>query len=108
MAKITDYRLSPDALVMVAGSSVGTQKNFMSMDTGTSKTALDMKARRNIYPLSFSPVPISTGMSHMSSVPLTVLPAAAARIFWRKERHTSACRGYTTPIMAASCRSGFV
>ena len=28
MAKITDYRLSPDALVMVAGSSVGTQKKF--------------------------------------------------------------------------------
>lgn len=28
METITDYRLSPDALVMVAGSSVGTQKKF--------------------------------------------------------------------------------
>ena len=28
MEKITDYRLSPDALVMAAGSSIDTQKKF--------------------------------------------------------------------------------
>ena len=28
MEKIKEYRLSPEALVMVAGSSIGTQKKF--------------------------------------------------------------------------------